>query len=110
MKGYAEQQLDIDPTNRRALSLTPQALFNDGQIERALEWTNKALKLYPDDASILFNAACFMAKTGRKGEALDYLENVFGRGYGKLDWIEHDPDFDSLREEPRFKALLDKLK
>ena len=106
----ADRQLEIDPTNRRALSLTPQALFDDGQIERALEWTNKALELYPDDASILFNAACFMAKTGRKEEALDYLENVFGRGYGKLDWIERDPDFDSLRDEPRFKALLKKLK
>jgi len=22
-------------------------------------------------------------------------------------WIEHDPDFDSLRDHPRFKALLD---
>jgi serine/threonine protein kinase/Flp pilus assembly protein TadD len=106
----AERQLDIDPTNRRALSLASQALFEAGQMDRAIEWTEKAVKLYPDDTSVLLNAACFMAKTGRTKEALDYLEDVFGKGYGKRDWIEHDPDYDSLREEPRFKALLDKLK
>lgn len=106
----AERQLDIDPTNRRVLSLAPQPLYDNEQKEKAFEWMEKVLKLYPDDAGVLINAACFMAKTGRKKDALNYLENVFGKGFGKRDWIEHDPDYDSLRDEPRFQALLKKLK
>jgi len=37
---------------------------------------------------------------------LSLLELAFWKGYGNGNWIEHDPDYDSLRDEPRFKALL----
>ena len=43
-------------------------------------------------------------------EALELLERVFARGWGKRDWVEHDPDYDILRDDPRFKRLLAKLK
>jgi hypothetical protein len=33
-----------------------------------------------------------------------------GRGRGKRDWVEHDPDYDILRDDPRFKNLLARLK
>lgn len=38
------------------------------------------------------------------------LEKTFARGWGKRDWIEHDPDYDSQREDPRFQAMLQHLK
>ena len=105
----AENQLEFDPTNRRTLSLGAHSLYSDGQEEKSFEWMNKALELYPDDQGVLTNYACLMAKMGRKKEALDVLEKIFGKGYGKKDWIEHDPDYDSLRDDPRFQALLKKL-
>jgi hypothetical protein len=49
------------------------------------------------------------AVSGDKLRALALLEKVFEKGYGKKDWIEHDPDYDSLRDEPQFKELLKKL-
>jgi adenylate cyclase len=38
------------------------------------------------------------------------LERALGRGWGKRDWIQHDSDYDSLRDDPRFERLLAKLK
>lgn len=106
----AEQMLALNPRDGRALSLGSGALFHDGQRARALEWSRRSLELYPDDLSSLINAACLSAKAGQKEEALRYLERVFARGWGKRDWIEHDPDYDTLRDDPRFQKLLANLK
>ncbi len=106
----AERILALNPADGRVLSLGSGALHADGQTTRAIEWAQRALQLYPDDMSALMNATCLMAKLGRKEEALSYLERALGRGWGKRDWIEHDSDYDSLRDDPRFQALLAKLK
>ena len=33
-------------------------------------------------------------------EALQLLERVFARGWGTRDWVDHDPDYDILRDDP----------
>ena len=106
----AEKQLELDPNDRRALSLGSGTLFELGEKEKAFRWSEKSLKLYPDDTGVILNAVCLLARAGRKEEALDYAEKVLGKGYGKRDWIDNDPDYDSLREEPRFQKLLENLK
>jgi adenylate cyclase len=70
----------------------------------------RALELYSDDLSAIINAACLYARTGQKEQALEMLERLFARGWVKRDWIDHDPDYDSLRDDPRFKKLVARLK
>ncbi|MGH9524057.1 MAG: TPR end-of-group domain-containing protein [Terriglobales bacterium] len=106
----AEHALLLQPNDGRALSLGSCALFDDGQTERAFEWSRRALELYPDDMSAIVNGACLHARAGHKDEALNLLERAFARGWGKRDWIEHDPDYDVLRDDPRFQNLIAKLK
>ena len=106
----AERILVLNPLDGRALSLGSGALYSDGQHARALAWSKRSLELYHTDPSTLMNAACLQAKMGHKEEALDLLERVFARGWGKRDWVEHDPDYESLRDDPRFKVLLERLK
>jgi TolB-like protein/Flp pilus assembly protein TadD len=106
----AEQVLVLNPVDGRALSMGAVHLIEDGQTERALEWSQRALELYPDDMGALINGACLRARLGMKEGALELLERSFARGWGKRDWVEHDPDYDILRDDPRFKKLLAKLK
>ena len=106
----AEHVLVLNPVDGRALSMGAVHLLEDGQTARALEWSQRALELYPDDMGTLLNGACLRARLGLKEEALELLERVFARGWGKRDWVEHDPDYDILRDDPRFKRLLAKLK
>jgi adenylate cyclase len=105
----ARKHLELDPADRRALSLTAGYLFDTGEKEEGIKWIEKALILYPGDAGVLFNGACLFAKSGDKQRALSLLELAFNKGYGNKGWIENDPDYDSIRDEPRFKALLKKL-
>lgn len=106
----AEQVLVLNPHDGRALSLGAGALIDDGQTERALEWSRRALKLYPDDTSALVNIACVHSRLDQRDEALDLLERAFTRGCGKRDWVENDPDYLNLRREPRFHRLLSGLR
>jgi adenylate cyclase len=106
----AERLLEVNPGNGRVLSFGSGALHEDGQVERAMEWAQRAARLYPDDMSVIINCACLQARSGMKEQALDLLERVFSKGWGKKDWVENDPDYDSLRAEPRFIAMMAKLK
>jgi adenylate cyclase len=106
----AEQMLALNPSNVRALALGSRALFEDGQVERAMEWSKRSIELYPEDLATLVVSACIHAKANRQDEALDLLERAFARGWGQRDWVERDPDYDTLRDHPRFRKLLAKLK
>jgi adenylate cyclase len=106
----AEKLLEVNPLNGRVLSFGAGALGEDGQIERALEWARRAEGLYPQDMGVIINGACLRAKMGLKDEAMDLLDRVFSKGWGKKDWIDNDQDYDSLRAEPRFIAMMAKLR
>ncbi len=105
----ARKQIEVNPDDRRALSLGSGNLFDIGEKEEAFRWINRALELYPEDAGVLINAVCLYAKSDKE-KALNFLEKAVAKGFGKRDWIEHDPDYDPLRNEPRFQTLLKKLK
>jgi len=105
----AERRLEFAPTDARALSLGASALGDLGRYDEALVWSKRAIALYPQDQGVLVNGACLRASMGLPEEAIDLLEQAQRFGWGKRDWIEHDPDYDSLRDHPRFQALLEKL-
>jgi TolB-like protein/Flp pilus assembly protein TadD len=107
----AERALRADPTDARVLSLSSGSLVVLGRIDEARAWTRRSCELEPDEPYVHYNAACVFAQLGQIEEALTALES--GTEYGRLcrpSWVEHDEDLASLRGNPRFEALLAKMR
>ena len=58
----------------------------------------------------LVNATCLRALAGLKEQEIDTFERLVSLGWGRRDWVERDPDYDSLRDDPRFQRLLAQMK
>ena len=104
-----EGWLDTNPDDARALNLGAGIWSNLGQTDKALEWANRSLEIDREDPQLLYNVACVYAIEGMKEEALQCLERAIDKGYGHLEWMEHDSDLNSLRNDKRFKALLERV-
>jgi len=98
--------LQLNPADSRALVLGALAHFRAGDSGTAVEWIEKAYKLDPESASTAYNSACLYAKIGKLDRALDLVEVAIRLGNRNKRYFETDPDFESLREHPRFKEIL----
>jgi len=105
----AERHIELNPDDPRAYYLGAIAWCRLGQVEKGLAWGDRALALDPDDAGVLYNVACLNGVAGRAETALNHLERAVQNGFGHREWIEHDPDLESLRSHPRYQALLSRL-
>ena len=100
------EYVKFNPGDARALNLGAISLIEVGQREKGLDWSRQAIAIDPTEPQVLYNSACVHAVAGEADRAIQYLENAVDNGYGHWDWLENDPDFESLRDDPRFQALL----
>jgi adenylate cyclase len=98
------------PDDARALQLAAVLSARVGQRARALDYVGRALRLRPDEFAAAYNVACAYAVLGMRDEALHNLDRAIRNGRGDLGWIEHDPDFEALRGDPRFDAIVGRLR
>jgi TolB-like protein/Flp pilus assembly protein TadD len=105
----ASKHLEHQPNDARAWYLGANGYVEIGEREKALEWINRSLAIDPDDPAILYNAACVFSQLGEREKALDYLEASVDRGFSHREWIEHDQDFDPVRNDPRFSQVINRL-
>jgi dienelactone hydrolase len=84
-----------------------QAHERSPEAEASLE---KAVALGAASPAETYNVACGYALLGRKEKALDWLERALRAGTFERRMVESDDDLASLHGEPRFDALLEKLR
>jgi adenylate cyclase len=107
--GSVTRHLDLNPDDARAYSLGAGVLGRLGDVERAKQWSEQALSLASDDDAVIYNAACALAVLGEIDRALDALELAIDAGLTGGDWVPRDPDWERLRNHPRFQALAKRL-
>jgi serine/threonine protein kinase/Flp pilus assembly protein TadD len=100
------KHLELHPDDARALYLGAAVWASLGESERAIEWAMRALAMDPNDPVTLYNVASVYAVQGEIEKALECLENAVKNGFAHKGWIEHDTDLISLRNHPRYRALL----
>jgi non-specific serine/threonine protein kinase len=105
----SEARLEIAPDDVRALYMGANGLVALGEAPRGLTWARRALEIAPDDTMLLYNVACIFSLAGETGEALGCLERAVQRGFAHKPWLERDSNLDPLRDDPRYRALLDRL-
>jgi serine/threonine protein kinase/Tfp pilus assembly protein PilF len=76
-----------------------------GRNEDALRETKLAMLLRPNEATVLYNAACAFCTMRQKTEALDALRRAWDAGFRDVDWVRRDPDLELLRGDPEFERL-----
>jgi adenylate cyclase len=104
----SQKLLVQDPTNATAMGLCVYALALLGQPESAKGWMNRALLLDPDNLNMRYNLACSMAAQLKDADgAIELLGPLFEKmPLGLLNHAKADPDFDALRADPRFQAMV----
>jgi adenylate cyclase len=104
-----KQQLDMNPDDMRALYIGAANLSSMGEKAQALDWATRAYKAGRDEPVVLYNVACTYALLGETERSLDLLEKAVEIGWGDRAWLETDSDLNSLHDETRFKAILERV-
>jgi len=100
-----ESQLREAPEDARARSLLASYYTEEGREDDAMREANMAMHLRPNEATILYNAACTFCKINRRTEAMDALSKAWRAGFRDPDWVRRDPDLVLLHGEPEFEKL-----
>ncbi len=103
------KHLELNPDDARAYVLGAGSLARLGEREQARQWCERAMSLAPDDDAILYNTACAFATLEEDERALDVLQRAIEAGLAGGDWVARDPDWERLRDHPRFQGLAKRL-
>ena len=101
-----ESQLQRFPDDVRARILLASDQASAGETDSAIMHVKIAVAMRPNDANVLYNAACTYGILGMKVDALDTFRRSVSAGYSNLDWCLKDPDLKILYDEPEFQNLI----
>ena len=100
-----ENHLREVPEDARARILLGGMYSQEHRIEDAIRETNLAMTLRPNEATVLYNAACTFSNLDRRGEAIEALRKAWEAGYRDAEWTRRDPDLANLHGDPEFERL-----
>jgi serine/threonine protein kinase/Tfp pilus assembly protein PilF len=100
-----ENHLREVPEDARARILLGAYYAEEGRGEDSMREVNLAMLLRPNEAIVLYNAACTFATLKKKTEALDALSKAWRAGFRDSDWVRRDPSLAFIHDEPEFEKL-----
>ena len=105
-----EKVTELDPDRGDAWFGYGYCLHMSGQLDEAIVAHKKAAK-YPEFEGIAtYNLACALSMQNKLNQSLDALEKAISSGFGDLNQIQGDSDLGNVRENERYKKLIEQLK
>jgi serine/threonine-protein kinase len=102
----AKESLQVNPRDAYVLGILAYCHAMLGERKPALDYLQEGLTLAPEDSEIRFKAALVYTQFGELTLALDWLKKALVAGFSATV-VRDTPNFDALRSDPRFKALID---
>jgi superkiller protein 3 len=99
-----QQAIALDANDAMIYSSLAAIYRKTGDEEQYQAYVNRARELIADENE--YNRACFAAICGAVDEAIALLQAAIAKAPGMRQLAQHDPDFDFIREDARFRALV----
>lgn len=109
-----EKATQIDENDARTYNNWGYALLEWAKLRKSIEddqsiILEKFVKAYSlNEAVSSYNLACLYSLLNKKDEAFEWLEKALQITPEAKENVQNDPDLDNLRQDPRFKELLNK--
>jgi serine/threonine protein kinase/tetratricopeptide (TPR) repeat protein len=100
-----EERLRLNPRDSQLLGYLAEYYAMRGERKAALDNLEKSLHFQPKSPDLLFNAGIVYQQLGDTSRALDALEKAVTGGISPAT-LSDTPNFDSLRNNPRFLKLI----
>jgi tetratricopeptide (TPR) repeat protein len=108
--GFFEAVLRRDRNYANVVEILGGLYTRQGRISDGLKMDRRLVKLQPENATARYNLACSLALLKRRTDALAELRRAVQLGYRDFDWMQQDPDLETIKHHPGFQRLLLELK
>jgi len=100
-----ERHIQRVPEDARGRTLLATDYARVDRVDDAVREAQLAMALRPNEATVMYNAACVFCQLGRKPEAVSALRKAWEAGFKDAAWARRDPDLTILHGEPEFERL-----
>ena len=97
--------VQLDPKNVDIYLALAWCYKRTGQLKKAIESLEEALGVEPAAAILHYNLACYWSLAKNKRKSIQYLSQALKLDDNYRHLIDTEPDFDPIRDDPRFRAL-----
>ena len=109
--GKLRQVLELSPDDGAThYQIATLLMDNDGDVFDAVQHFERARDLEFQPLGVAYRLSRLYARSGRSDDALEQLEIMADGGFGLLNLIEGQTDYDSISSSPRFDAALTSIR
>ena len=100
-----ERSADLVPDDIHVLLALGWCYKRTGQLAKAIDALERAVKVDPGEAVLHYNLACYWSLARNRTLALKYLSQAMEIDSNIRDLVPDEADFNPLRHDPDFRQL-----